>query len=79
MMINYDNHQNLIWGGQKSNGCLGESSLGKYSCGVDQDLDDDHAAKISSSSNSSIITSNNSNCIINFDENKTQDKVVYFN
>lgn len=58
--------------------CLGESSLGKYSCGVDQDHNDDHAVKISSS-NSSIITSNNSNCIINFDEHKTQDKVVYFN
>ena len=44
-----------------------------------KDLDDDHVVKISSSNSTSIITSNNSNCIINFDENKTQDKVVYFN
>ncbi|XP_062083568.1 transcription factor RAX2-like [Humulus lupulus] len=71
MMINYDNHQNQIWGGQKSNGYFGESSLEKYSCGLDQDLDKDHAVKISSSSS-------NNNYIINFDENKTQDKVIYF-
>ena len=75
LMINYDNHQNL-WG-QKSNGYFGESSL-EY-CG----LGDDHIKQLlSSSTNSSnIINSNNNNYNYgsnNIDDNKTQDKVMYF-
>ncbi|POO01147.1 MYB transcription factor [Trema orientale] len=80
MMINYENHHNL-WG-EKSNGYFGESSLEKY-CGLG-DENDHFKQLISSSSNSnnpSIINSydsNNNYGYGNIDENKTQDKVMYF-
>lgn len=68
MMINYDNHENL-WG-QKSNGYFGDSSLEKY-CG----LGDDHVKQlINSSTNDYNYVFNNNN----IDENKTQDKAMYF-
>ncbi|KAM6596686.1 hypothetical protein CsatA_007210 [Cannabis sativa] len=73
MIINYDDN-NLTWAAQKPNGYFGESSLEKYSCGLDQDHDVKQL--ISSSINNN--NNNNNNNFINFDEKKTQDKVMYF-